>query len=198
MTLFAGTEPESDGAATERPKTALSSGKALQDRIYWLLGTSFGLSYLPVAPGTWGALPGVLLFLLIVEGTPPDWHLWLIGLATVLVSWFTVAAGPWAERYWQTKDPRKYVPDEVAGFLVTVLLFRAPDPWLTCIWAFVVTRFFDILKPPPARRLETIPGGWGILLDDVLTSLYAALTLNILAVSFPQFFGGLPFLVTAW
>ena len=79
-----------------------------------------------------------------------------------------------------------------------MLLFRTPDPWITCLWAFVVTRGFDILKPPPARRLETIPGGWGILLDDMLTSLYAALTLNILAVIFPEIFGGLPFLVTAW
>ena len=198
MGLFVGAEPESDSAATRCPKAAPSSGTTVKDRICWLLGTSFGLSLLPVAPGTWGALPGVALFLLIVLGTPPSWHTWLIGLATVLVSWFTVAAGPWAERYWQTKDPRRYVPDEVAGFLVTVLLFRAPDPWLTCLWAFVVTRGFDILKPPPARRIEAISGGWGILLDDVLTSVYAALTLNILAVYFPAFFGGLPFLVTSW
>lgn len=185
------------GAAECRTAEA-RSGSALRDRVFWLLGTSFGLSHLPVAPGTWGALPGVALFVLIVKGSPASWHIWLIGVATAITSWLTVALGPWAEHYWQTKDPKRYVLDEVVGFLVTVLLFRTPDLWLTCIWAFAVTRGFDIVKPPPVRRLEALPHGWGILLDDVLASVYAALALNILAANFPGLFGGLPFLVTPW
>ena len=91
------------------------------------------------------------------------------------------------------KDPRRFVLDEVAGFLVTVLLFRTPDPILTAIWAFLFSRIMDIVKPPPARLLERLPAGWGILLDDVVASLYAAALLHILARILPAYwFGGPP------
>jgi phosphatidylglycerophosphatase A len=171
---------------------------SVRDKIYWLIGTSFGLAYLPVAPGTWGALPGVAIFVLIVKGTPAAYHTWLIGGAMVLVSVVTIALSPWAERYWRVKDPRKYVPDEVAGFLVTVFLFRTPDLLLTTVWAFMVTRILDIIKIPPARQLEALPAGWGILLDDVASSIYAVLLLNGVATLFPSWFGGSPFLFSAW
>jgi phosphatidylglycerophosphatase A len=170
----------------------------LRDRLFLLLGTSFGLAYLPIAPGTWGALPGPLIYLLIVGFAGPQAHTALIAGALAAVCVLTIALSPWAERYWQMKDPKKYVPDEVAGFLVTVLLFRTPDPWLTTVWAFVITRIVDIVKPPPARQLEALPGGWGILLDDVASSLYAALFLNIFASHLPGLFGGPPILWGAW
>ncbi len=134
---------------------------SFRDKVFLLVGTSFGLAYLPVAPGTWGALPGVAIFVLIIKGTPAAYHTWLIGLAMVLVSVLTIALSPWAERHWQVKDPRKYVPDEVAGFLVTVFLFRTPDLLLTIVWAFIVTRILDIIKIPPARQLEALAGWMG-------------------------------------
>jgi phosphatidylglycerophosphatase A len=92
--------------------------------------------------------------------------------------------GPWAERRWNRKDPQMVVLDEVAGFLTTVLLF-SPDPdrvslLALTVWAFAMTRFFDILKPPPVHLLERLPHGWGILLDDVAASLYAVAALWIL------------------
>jgi phosphatidylglycerophosphatase A len=171
---------------------------SLRNKVFLFVGTSFGLAYLPVAPGTWGALPGVAILVLIVKGTPTAYHTWLIGLAMLVVSVVTVALSPWAERHWQMKDPKKYVPDEVAGFLVTVFLFRTPDLLLTTVWAFIVTRILDIIKIPPARQLEALPAGWGILLDDVASSLYAVLLLNGAAALCPGLFGGVPFLLSAW
>lgn len=163
-----------------------------------MLGTSFGLSYLPIAPGTWGALPGVAIYLGIAYVAPVWTHAWLIPLALLGSCWLTIGLGAWAERYFRVKDPGKFVPDEVAGFLMTVSLFRTPDPILTVFWAFPVTRILDIFKPPPARQLEALHGGWGILLDDLMASLYAALILNIAGAWFPEFFGGRPQIGFVW
>jgi len=69
---------------------------------------------------------------------------------------------------------------------------------LTTVWAFMVTRILDIIKIPPARQLEALPAGWGILLDDVASSIYAVLLLNGVATLFPSWFGGSPFLFSAW
>jgi phosphatidylglycerophosphatase A len=171
---------------------------SIRDKICLLVSTSFGLAYLPVAPGTWGTLPGVAVFLLIVQASPAAYHTWLIGLAMAIACVVTVALSPWAERYWNMKDPKKFVPDEVAGFLVTVLFFRTPDLLLTTFWAFVVTRFFDIVKVPPARQFEALPSGWGILLDDVMSSLYAALALIGAAHLCPGLFGGPPSILSMW
>jgi len=90
-------------------------------------------------------------------------------------SWVTVALGTWAETYYARKDSQVFVTDEVAGFLLTVLLFHLPEqPVLTTLWAFPVTRVIDIVKIPPAKRLERLPAGWGVLADDLLGSVYAA------------------------
>ena len=66
-----------------------------------------------------------------------------------------VALCPWAERYWGKKDPGRCVLDEVAGYFVTVLIFRTPNLWLTVVWTFLASRVFDIVKPPPARQTRT-------------------------------------------
>jgi phosphatidylglycerophosphatase A len=186
------------GSRSQRPGEGASSERRSLDRIFLMLTTSFGLASLPIAPGTWGSLPGVAIYWLVALTAPVPYHTALLAAATVAVSAGSVALGPWAENYWKRKDPKKFVPDEVAGFLVTVTLFRTPDLVLTTVWAFVVTRIADIIKPPPARQLERLSGGWGILLDDVVASLYAALFLNVLASQIPQFFGGRPFLANLW
>jgi phosphatidylglycerophosphatase A len=157
------------------------------------------LAYLPVAPGTWGTLPGVVIFLVIALVAPQSSQIWLIAAALIVFCILTVALGPWAERHWKVKDPRVYVPDEVAGFLLTVLLFRTPDPFLTAGWAFVMARVTDILKLPPARQLERLPGGWGILVDDLVSSIYAAIILHLLIRFLPsQWFGGSPIPFLEW
>jgi phosphatidylglycerophosphatase A len=72
-----------------------------------------------------------------------------------------------------------------------VLLWRIPGaPLLTVLWAFPITRIIDIAKVPPARRLEKLPRGWGVIADDLLGSLYAAALLHLLSWQFPGWFGG--------
>ena len=160
-----------------------------KDRCLVLIATCFGLGYLPVAPGTFGALPGVAIFAGITLWMPEQMHLWLLMAALLLVSAVTIVLTPWAERHWGRKDPNIFVTDEVAGFLATVLLFRTPDLLLTIIWAFCVTRVFDIIKIPPARKLEELPAGWGVLLDDLCASLYAAAFLHTVSACFPAWVG---------
>ena len=151
--------------------------------------TVFGCGYAPLMPGTVGTLPAVAIYIAIALLAPPAAQTWLIASVLLLSCGLTVWLGFWAEERWG-KDPQRLVIDEVAGFLVTILLFRPPSVSLTAtvIWAFVLTRLFDMTKPPPCRRLEDLPGGWGILLDDVWASLYAAAALNLLLHFCPQLF----------
>src|SRR5205823_14845181 len=107
--------------------------------------------------------------------------------ALLVWCWITIALGGWAEAYYQKKDSQTFVTDEVAGFLLTVLLFHdSAQPVLTTLWAFTVTRIIDILKIPPARRLEKLPRGWAVLADDLLGSIYAAAILCLLWTGLQQ------------
>jgi phosphatidylglycerophosphatase A len=141
-----------------------------------VVASCFGLGYSPIMPGTCGALLGVAIYIplaLLVPSEPLQTIL-IFGMLA-LWSWITIALGDWAEKYYTVKDSQIFVTDEVAGFLMTVLLFHnAGAPVLTTLWAFPITRVIDILKVPPARRLEKLPSGWGVLADDLLGSIYAA------------------------
>jgi phosphatidylglycerophosphatase A len=155
------------------------------------LSTACGLGFTPVAPGTAGTLFGVAVFAVLAWGVPVGFQTLALVLATVLVSLAAVPLGHWAEHHWRSTDPRPFVVDEVAGFLLTVLLFRSPHTLLTAAWAFVFFRIFDIVKPPPARRAEKLPGGWGILLDDLVAAVYAAACLHVLALVAPSALGAM-------
>jgi phosphatidylglycerophosphatase A len=147
-----------------------------RERFRPLIASCFGLGYSPIMPGTCGALIGPLIYIplaLLVPSEPLQTV--LIAVALLVWSWITVALGSWAEDYYQKKDSQTFVTDEVAGFLLTVLLFHIPEqPVLTTLWAFPVTRIIDMIKVPPAKRLEELPRGWGVLADDLLGSVYAA------------------------
>jgi phosphatidylglycerophosphatase A len=131
----------------------------------------------------------VALYVGIAEFSPARLQTILIALALLVSCAVTVALAPWAERHWAKKDSGNFVTDEVAGFLLTVLLFRASSVLLTVLWAFPVTRILDILKVPPAKQLERLPAGWGVVADDLMASLYAAIVLHVAACLFPQLFG---------
>ena len=134
-----------------------------------------GLGLAPVAPGTFGTLGGVLVAWALA-GTP-NFLLAALGAALALYV-LGRAVAPWAEAH-AGKDPGFFVIDEVIGYLVTVAWFGGPT-LLTLFVAFVVFRFFDILKPPPVKRFERIPGGDGILLDDVVAGVYGPLVMAAL------------------
>jgi phosphatidylglycerophosphatase A len=144
-----------------------------------IVGSCFGLGYSPIMPGTCGALIGPLCYIPLALAAPSEpLQTALIGLSLIIWSWITIALGGWAEEYYQRKDSQTFVTDEVAGFLLTVVLFHDPlNPILSTLWAFPMTRIIDILKVPPARRLEKLPRGWGVLADDLMGSIYAAAAL---------------------
>lgn len=146
----------------------------LKDPRHWpALG--FGLGAAPYAPGTFGTLLGIPLYLLIA-----DWP--LMGyLAAVLVLFMAgVALCGMTARALGVHDHAAIVFDEVVGFLVTMTL--APPGWLWVAAGFALFRLFDIWKPWPIRGLDRgVHGGPGIMLDDVMAGLYALLVLQLVA-----------------
>jgi len=153
------------------------------------LATALWFGNSPVIPGTVGTIPAVIVFVLVCQWVPPAFQSHVMAVLLFLACVACIGLGEWAERHWGQKDPRHFVLDEVAGFWVTVLLFRLPSLWITIFWAFLATRFFDIIKPFPASRLQALPAGWGILVDDLISSLYAALFLQVACRLVPVFFG---------
>ena len=140
-----------------------------------------GLS--PFAPGTVGTLGGVLIAWALA-GTGERFTLFAL-LACVAIYAVGRSLGEWSEAYAGGKDPGFFVLDEVIGYLVTCLWFGGPS-LLTLVVAFFVFRFFDIVKPPPARRLEALGGGDGILLDDVIAGLYGLAVMAALRLALPD------------
>ncbi len=143
----------------------------------WIV-TFFGTGLSPVAPGTAGSL-ATAAALFAVARCDPDYWIWqAVLLAGVLcASALMVALGPWAIAYFGREDPQPVVIDEVAGVCLTTLLLplRGPHAIVTVAAAFAAFRLFDVTKPPPARQLEHLPAGWGILCDDLAAAVYANL-----------------------
>ena len=139
-----------------------------------LLSTWFGCGYSPKAPGTAGSLAALLIAILLhfYLGFTPLHFLLLAAILFLPAVW---AAGATA-RATGIKDPQFVVVDEVIGQWIA-LAGAASLNWKSFLGAFALFRLFDIWKPPPVRQLESLPGGWGINLDDVMAGVYAALVL---------------------
>ena len=137
-----------------------------------------GLGLSPFAPGTFGTLGGVLIAWLLAGSS--NFLLWILLTAVALYVLGRIVA-PFAEGR-SGKDPGYYVIDEVIGYLVTIAWTGGPT-LLSLLAAFVAFRFFDILKPPPVKWFERIPGGDGILLDDVVAGVYGLLVMVLLRLT---------------
>jgi phosphatidylglycerophosphatase A len=137
-----------------------------------LVATGLGSGYSPFAPGTAGSLVGLLLFLPLAK---LDWPVQLAATAA-LTALGTLAAGRVAKLV-GTPDPGLVVVDEVAGQWITFLALPL-TPW-TAVAGFLLFRVMDIVKPWPARDLEKLHGGLGIMADDVAAGIYAHLFLRI-------------------
>jgi phosphatidylglycerophosphatase A len=170
---------------------------------------------MPVAPGTWGSLAGILVYILVqlvfppvftpglrksfeVQAWSPAWVSILIGVVIALLG---VWAADRAAKFSQIKDPQFVVIDEVSGQYLALLLSaalpatRAARSSLLALGSnatyfvvfhvslkylllgFILFRVFDIWKPFPARQAESLPGGWGIMADDWIAGIYAAIAL---------------------
>jgi len=195
-------------------------------RFALFIATACGLGYIPVAPGTFGSLAGIVLTLLpwwgflsisaiitvamlgsgyAIAGVhvqhdldPFLWpQIWLALVTAALGGWSATCAA----KLWQQKDPQRVVIDEVSGQHLTLLLgcgvpiwWKTPQPtppsyllgavsldsplnWKYLLLGFILFRVFDIWKPFPARQAESLPGGWGIMADDWIAGIYAAIGL---------------------
>jgi phosphatidylglycerophosphatase A len=142
------------------------------------LATAFGSGYSPVAPGTAGSAVGVLLFWPLV-GLGWVWQL----AACLAVLAVGVAAASRVADLVGRKDPGLVVVDEVAGQWITLL--GLPFTLPVVLAGFVLFRAMDVVKPWPARALERLPRGWGIMADDVAAGVYANLLLRVLLLVWP-------------
>ena len=221
----AGSSPDSNEgkAATRHGEQA-----ARKPRFALFIATACGLGYIPIAPGTFGSLAGLLLTLF-------PWWAWISAtavyiavkhfgagvfiseragplesdpflLSQIVLALLTATAGVWSARrlaeFWSTKDPQRVVIDEVSGQHLTLLLgcgipvwwkaarlppfegypvglisFHSALNWKYLLAGFILFRAFDIWKPFPARQAESLPGGWGIMADDWVAGIYAAIGL---------------------
>ena len=154
---------------------------AIQEKIKIILGSACYLGYLPLMPGTFGALPGVLMFFLLWKCLPPD-YLWMGLFVTVfLLALLNHFLTPWATRYWRSQDPSQFVIDEMIGFLCVPLFYGTHDVVRTALWGFVLFRVLDIIKVFPANYVDKhMKNAAGIVLDDVISGGYAALCLFLL------------------
>lgn len=160
-----------------------------------------GVGYMPIAPGTWGSLVGIGVYVLLRwlalmvfrrfeptgSGLPAENLFLAIELVVILV---VTLAGIWAatrvERQEKKKDPGKVVIDEVAGQLIALLPIGLTLTWSWRGWAiasFFLFRAFDIVKPYPVRKLESLPSGLGIVVDDLGAGAYAAVVLAVAIVA---------------
>ena len=151
------------GTAPETPRTAWA----------WTVATFFGSGLLKPGPGTWGSVAALLLWAAYAWVVQPRAFALNAALAIgiVIVVALGVPAATIAERESGRHDPGFVVIDEVAGQWIALL--GCPFDWRHALIALVLFRLFDVTKPPPARQLERLPDGWGIVFDDVAAGLYA-------------------------
>lgn len=151
------------------------------DKICILIGSAFGLGLLPIAPGTFGALLGLLIHVLVFLLLPEGVRFSALFIAFFIVCLVHFLLTPWAIRYWKDKDPKNFVLDEVAGYLMVPLSFRYGALWQVAVYGFILFRIIDILKVPPARQIDrSVHGAWGILLDDLVSAGYTVVVLHML------------------
>lgn len=152
------------------------------DRLAFFIATAGFVGRFPVAPGTAGSVAGLVLYGLLrfVDGDQLE--------AAALV--VTLALGLWsatvAERLLGGKDPGPVVIDEVLGILITLAFLEVNV--LGALVGFVLFRVFDVLKPYPAGRMEILPGGFGVMLDDAMAAVYAHASMRLLVIVLPGWF----------
>jgi phosphatidylglycerophosphatase A len=146
------------------------------DRLIIAIATVGGVGWAPVAPGTVASVVTVLV-LWLVPFSQAGLVVFLIAV-TVIGTW----AADHAERALGAKDPGAIVIDEVAGMTLSVLTL--PLTPLVLALAFVLFRVFDIVKPPPARQAQALPGGFGVMVDDLVAGFYALIVVAALRMVF--------------
>ena len=156
----------------------VSTGAAVpatqRTRWAWLVATGLGIGYLR-PPGTWASATTVLAWWFAARAMPATGLLPAAIAATGVAVLIGIPAATIVARESGREDPQIVVVDEIAGQLLALVGVAAS--WKAFLAGLILFRFFDILKPPPVRRLERVAGGAGIVLDDLMAGLYARLAL---------------------
>lgn len=141
-----------------------------------IISTFFGIGYFPFAPGTLTSAIIVLLYKLFLHRI--SWPIYL--LLFLLLFALGAIVSDIHSRAIKREDPRTIVIDEAAGQMLGMFLLK-PDWWL-CAAIFLLFRILDIVKPFPIKRAEKFPGGFGIMLDDIVAAIFAGILLNLFLI----------------
>ena len=143
-----------------------------------VISSGFGTGFFKPAPGTWGTAMAFLISMAIWLSplpTSPYLAIALAGLFYLLGLWsINVLSEDWED------DDQRIVVDEMIGFWITIIFI--PISWTSLVLAFVLFRFFDILKPLRIRKFDNIKTNWAVLVDDVVAGVYANITLRIILI----------------
>ncbi len=166
-------DPDEHAGKTRRGRRtmALSRCDTIKQRVAVIVATGFGLGLAPVASGTAGTLPGILLVLLMA-----GWALPLQIAAALVLTLLAIPLCSVAEKHFDRKDDGRIVADEFMTFPIC-MLGLPPEPWLLAV-AFLISRIFDIVKLPPARQWQRWRGGLGIVIDDAVAGVQSLIVLH--------------------
>jgi len=143
-------------------------------QFFKLIATSLGIGYIGKGAGTVAAVACCICWYLAWRGGYPPL------VPSLIITLAITCAGVWSsgivELVWG-KDPARVVIDEVAGMCISLLFLPVSIKYVLC--ALILFRFFDILKPLFIRKTETLRGGWGIMMDDVVAGIYANILLTV-------------------
>lgn len=192
-----GMKESSDELTTQMASTVVAPARLKFIDYAALAFSTWGVGFIPFAPGTWGSLVGVWIFLLLRSGLTrfvlaysmshrvsalqiEAFNTTVVLGVVLLVTLAGIRAATRAERLFKRKDPGSVVVDEVAGQLVTFMFLPLGvdvETWIL-ILGFLLFRAFDIWKPYPARRLESLESGLGVMADDIVAGAYSAAALS--------------------
>lgn len=147
----------------------------MTSRVSRAVATVLGIGYVPFAPGTFGSAAGLAVFAAVRAAGGPVVEALTIVLVFLVGAWAATAA----ETHFGHIDPGPVVIDEVLGMLVTLAFL--PVSVTGALVGFVLFRVFDVIKPPPCNSLEALPGGWGVMSDDLMAGVYACVCVRLLA-----------------
>lgn len=156
--------------------------------------TTFGVGYLPLAPGTWGSMVAVLFYLGIdkwhttlgssgfgfMSGPPQAYVFAFLAVCLLIFALFAIWASSRATELLGNSDPSEAVVDEVLGQLITFTFVPFGVGWPFILAGFLLFRLFDIWKPYPIDDLQVLPGGIGVCADDILAGVYAGICLAVI------------------
>jgi len=155
----------------------VNSSSPTRSRLSWLIATFFGIGHLQPGSGTWASAVTIAVWWTASLWIPSTWLVSVAIAVSALVTLIGIPPSTVVARESGIKDPGFVVIDEVAGQMIA--LIAVPLHWKYMLAGFILFRSFDIVKPFPLRRLEALPGGTGIMMDDVGAGLYALALLQI-------------------